>query len=124
MRAAHAVTIVLLATALGCSSSTYSTGPSGGGATGGRTRSLALSGSVFRPTPDTVGVGLSVTWTNNDGITHTVVAAPSSADLFDSGNIGSGGAFSHTFAAPGTYSYYCRIHGTPTSGMHGTIVVQ
>ena len=120
MRIAPAVMALTLLAALGCSSSM---GP-GGGTSGGRSRTPVMSGSAFNPTPDTVGAGLSVTWTNNDGLTHTITASPGSADAFDSGNIGGGGTFSHTFATPGTYSYYCRIHGTPTSGMHGTIVVQ
>jgi plastocyanin len=119
MRVAHAVTIVLLVAAFGCSSGT---GPGGGA--GGRTQSPAMRSTAFSPTPDTVAAGVAVTWTNNDGIVHTVTSAPGSADVFSSGNVAASGTFSHTFNTPGTYSYYCTIHGTPTSGMRGTIVVQ
>ncbi|WP_164891015.1 T9SS type A sorting domain-containing protein [Botryobacter ruber] len=31
--------------------------------------------------------------------------------------------FTHTFTAAGTYPYHCQLHGTPTSGMRGTITV-
>ncbi len=31
--------------------------------------------------------------------------------------------FSHTFATGGVYFYYCTQHGTPTSGMKGSVVV-
>jgi plastocyanin len=35
-----------------------------------------------------------------------------------------GDTFSFTFAAPGTYSYYCQIHGGPGGqGMAGTVVI-
>jgi hypothetical protein len=32
--------------------------------------------------------------------------------------------FSQTFTTPGTYLYFCVVHGTPDSGRRGTIVVQ
>ena len=31
--------------------------------------------------------------------------------------------YSHVFDQPGTYAYFCTIHGTATAGMIGTIVV-
>ena len=34
-----------------------------------------------------------------------------------------GDTFSHLFAVPGTYSYYCSIHGSPGAGMYGVLVV-
>ena len=42
-----------------------------------------------------------------------------STGAFDSGNLASGAAYSHTFAQAGTYQYYCVIH----PNMKGTIVV-
>ena len=42
----------------------------------------------------------------------------------DSGLFGQGETFSYTFTAPGTYSYYCIPHGSPGSGMHGSVIVQ
>jgi plastocyanin len=36
-----------------------------------------------------------------------------------------GVSFSHTFANPGTYHYYCQLHGgTGSGGMAGVVVVQ
>jgi plastocyanin len=34
-----------------------------------------------------------------------------------------GDTFSHLFTVPGTYSYYCSIHGSPGAGMYGVLVV-
>ena len=32
-------------------------------------------------------------------------------------------SYSYRFTEPGTYDYYCSLHGTTTAGMVGTIVV-
>jgi plastocyanin len=34
-----------------------------------------------------------------------------------------GDTYSHLFNVPGTYNYYCSIHGAPGAGMFGTLVV-
>ena len=31
--------------------------------------------------------------------------------------------YSHIFTVPGTYPYYCSIHGSPGAGMYGVVVV-
>jgi plastocyanin len=80
--------------------------------------------SAFVPSPDTVSAGATVTWTNQDAATHTVTSVPGSAETFSSGNVSAAATFSHTFNSAGTFNYYCAIHGTPTSGMRGTIVVE
>ena len=33
------------------------------------------------------------------------------------------GAYSHVFSVPGTYTFYCSIHGAPGAGMYGSITV-
>jgi len=101
-----------------------SPGPGPGPLPSGRTTTPKMSGAAFSPAVDTVTAGATVTWTNQDGFNHTVTAIPGSADAFSSSAVASGGSFSHMFSTPGTYAYYCTIHGTPTSGMRGTIVVQ
>jgi plastocyanin len=68
-----------------------------------------------------VPVGTTVTWTNEDDTPHTVTADD---HAFDSGLFGKGQTYSHTFAAPGRYGYFCVPHGSPGSGMFGTVVVQ
>jgi plastocyanin len=57
-----------------------------------------------------------VTWTNSEGVPHTVTANDGS---FGSSQLGAGDTFSHTFTEPGTYSYYCQLHPM----MRATVVV-
>ena len=66
----------------------------------------------FSPGNVTVAVGGKVTWTSSSRATHTVTADDSS---WDSGNIASGGSFSHTFTSPGTVHYHCSYHSFMTA---------
>ncbi len=69
-----------------------------------------------------IGVNNTVIWTNNDSATHTVTsdAVPAGAPLFNSGIINSGGTYIYTFTVPGSYHYYCELHGW----MFGAITVK
>ena len=71
----------------------------------------------FVPAALTITVGTTVTWTNKDGTIHMVT---SDTKAFASDGLDQGATFSHTFTAPGTYAYFCKIHPTMT----GTITVQ
>jgi plastocyanin len=121
MRPVPVLALILSVGIVGCSSSggSYGTGPG----PGGRTLTPHMASSAFSPGVDTVAAGSTVTWTNNDAYGHTVTSAPASSEVFDT-PVAGGASFSHTFSTAGTFSYYCKIHGTPTSGMRGTIVVQ
>ena len=90
-----------------------------------------MTATTFSPTTRTVTAGTTVTWTNDTGVIHNVTwtdASGRTAALAGDGpgNIGDYSSGSHTrlFSTPGTYNFYCTIHGTPTSGMHGTLTVQ
>ncbi len=85
-------------------------------AAGGGSGAVTLAGFAFSPSSLTVKAGTTVTWTNHDGVTHTVTADGGS---FDSGHLASGATFSRTFATAGTFSYHCAIHPSMT----GTITV-
>jgi plastocyanin len=76
-----------------------------------------ISGSAFSPTNLTITVGTKVTWTNNDGVAHTVT---STDDRFSSsGNLGNGATYEFTFNEVGSFPYHCTIHPSMT----GTITV-
>ncbi len=74
--------------------------------------------AAYSPNPRIVSLAThaKVIWANDDGLQHTVTA---DGGAFDSGNINSGEAWSHTFTATGTYTYHCAIHPT----MVATLVV-
>lgn len=86
---------------------------------------------TFSPANVTVNAGDTVTFTYAGGtMPHNVT----SDGLFrcakgcdSSGGNGNATTSSWTsvvtFNTAGTYNYYCEIHGTPTSGMHGTVTV-
>jgi plastocyanin len=71
----------------------------------------------FSPDPITVSVNSTVTWTNQDGMSHTVT---SDTDLFDSHRIKVGATWSYQFKTSGTFKYHCKYH----SGMVGTVIVK
>jgi plastocyanin len=81
------------------------------------TADVRLDNFSFGPATLTVAVGTTVTWTNRDDIPHTVV---STDGVFKSKVLDTDEQFSHTFAKPGTFPYFCSIH----PHMTGKIVVQ
>jgi plastocyanin len=94
---------------------------------------INLSSLMFNPSTTTVKVGETVTWRNDEPITHTVTSgryigidettglrSSQKADgMFNAKLDGKGKTFSFTFTKPGTYTYYCDIH----QGMNATITV-
>jgi plastocyanin len=97
--------------------------PPGGGPITVEIQLRSDGGNRFTPNNVTVAVGTTVTWRWVSGF-HDVI--PTGAPAFpDSGNpVSAPHAFSHTFDSPGTYLYFCSVHGSPSAGMRGTIVVQ
>ncbi|MFI5186792.1 MAG: cupredoxin family copper-binding protein [Chitinophagales bacterium] len=79
--------------------------------------SVSIVNMAFAPASINVTPGTTITWSNKDNMTHTVTA---NDDSFDSGGIGTGGSFTKTFSAAGTYLYHCSIHPSMT----GTIIVK
>jgi plastocyanin len=114
------------------------TGSNSGSAMGDDTSSgdkmtIEIVDTAFQPGEATVKVGTKVTWKQTGDQPHS---ATSVDEIFDSspdcsplnsdeGCFGSGDSYSYTFDEPGTYDYYCRIHGTTTGrGMIGTVTVE
>jgi plastocyanin len=93
-------------------------GDDDGGGGGGGGAEVSEEDITFTPAEVTVGVGDTVTWTNNDSVGHDVTA-----DSFSSGEPGAmepGDTFEHTFEEAGTFDYVCTVH----PGMEGAVVVE
>jgi len=76
-----------------------------------------MTTTAYSPSPLTVSVGTTVTWTNNDTTTHNSTGDNGS---FSTGSIGPGSSASFRFQSAGSFVYHCTIH----PGMVGTITVQ
>ena len=73
----------------------------------------------FVPATITIGLGDTVTWTNNASDPHT---STSDTGIWDSGSMSPGATFSHTFNSAGSFAYHCTFH--QSLGMVGTVIVQ
>lgn len=89
--------------------------------------SVSMGDNFYDPSSVTVGVGETVTWTNNGQQPHTVTANDGSFD--SSPNCPSqinqcmqaGDSYSQTFNSVGSFDYFCKVHG---QSMSGTVVVE
>lgn len=90
---------------------------------------INVNSNIFGPANDTVAVGGTVTWTWND-IGHSVTSTGPTSFVDDPAGVVLTLPHSYgpiTFNTPGTYFYYCTVHGgpgNPPTGMSGRIVVQ
>jgi plastocyanin len=78
---------------------------------------------AFQPNPAGVIKNGTVTWTNEDSVTHTVTSGngindPTMGKEFDSGLMGK--SFTFMFSKSGIYSYFCQVHPT----MVGKLIVR
>ncbi len=81
------------------------------------TNSVTLQNFAFSPVNITVQKGTTVTWTNQDSVTHTVTA--DSGPSPNSQPLAKGDSYSYTFDSVGTFSYHC----TPHPYMKATVTV-
>jgi len=109
-------------------------GTTGGGTTTGTTTGGApacdksagtvtvnLASFTFKPPKFTAKACSTVKLSNKDSVTHTFTIATSTVNTTLPG--GSDGEATLELA-PGTYTFYCSIHGAPDgSGMAGTVTV-
>ncbi len=78
---------------------------------------VSISDFSFSPVAITVKKGTTVTWTNNDSISHTVTSDTEHGP--NSSTVSSGQTYSFTFNDEGTFNYHCSIHPQ----MQGTVTV-
>ena len=109
-------------TATASSTTTSTAAVNAGTAVTIRSSGGAASGTyAYDPTPATVKVGQTVTWTNSSGTAHTVTAVEGQQETFKSQTIRNGETYVASFSKPGTYKYFCSIH--TIDSMSGTVVV-
>jgi plastocyanin len=114
--------LAILSIVSSCSKSTAydTTTPTTPGPKGGPgTNEVWIQGMAFTPSTITVAAGTTIKWTNKDGVAHTVTNDSGSTEIFDSGSMADGAAFSHTFNTSGSFSYHCAFH----MAMKATVVV-
>jgi plastocyanin len=99
-----------------------------------RAKVVRIVGLRYEPETITVNAGQTITWINETNGNHTVtldpaeaknkndVSLPPGAQTFDSGIIGPGKTFSHTFTIPGVYKYFCKEG--ESEGMKGMVIVR
>ena len=84
------------------------------------TGAIEIAGMAFVPACAKVAAGTAITFTNNDGVQHTVTSDAGQPETFDSGLLNQGAQFVHTFATAETERIHCNVHPE----MHLTVIVQ
>ena len=83
-----------------------------------RTRTILIQNFRFKPAHITIKRGTKVRWINKDSATHTATSI--NPRRFDSGRLGKGQRYTHTFKSTGKKRYFCKIH----PHMRGRVVVK
>jgi plastocyanin len=80
--------------------------------------------NAYEPQALEVAAGTEVRFTNRGRNEHDVVPVEGGDELAISlDELAPGTTVTRRLTTPGTYDYYCSIHGTETAGMIGTITV-
>ncbi len=82
---------------------------------------VGVEDNSFSPSSRAASVGQTVAWAWRGNNQHNVTWV--GADGPAASATQSSGSYARTFGVAGTFNYYCTIHGTPTAGMHGSVVV-
>ncbi|MCX7620634.1 MAG: cupredoxin domain-containing protein [Acidimicrobiales bacterium] len=85
---------------------------------------IEVTDNVFTPNTVTVDVGTTLVFVNKGRNSHNVI--PSVKGTFaevPTGKLDPGMQARITFENPGTFGFYCSLHGTPTRGQRGAVIV-
>ncbi len=75
------------------------------------TAAVDVSGFAFHPVDLTIAAGTTVTWTNDDSVTHTTT---SDTGVWSS-SLSAGATAQVVFDTPGVFTYHCAIHSSMTA---------
>lgn len=102
----------------------------------GETITIQALDNSFRPVEFEIAAGTEVVFENRGRNDHNILPDAVANDegltalLADGEGWGvvaaefvPGDTYTHVFDVPGTYAYYCSIHGSPGAGMYGSLVV-
>ena len=90
----------------------------------GETVEVIAIDNNFRPDTTEITAGTEIHWRNEGHNDHDVLPADDAQTWgVDVAEFAPGDEYSFVFDEPGTYHYYCSLHGTKDAGMTGTIVV-
>src|SRR3954447_7047129 len=74
----------------------------------------------FTPSAVTIPAGDTIQWTWGSNNHSTTSGSGTPNGLWNSGVLSQGSNYSRQFTTPGTFPYYCTVHG---ASMNGTITV-
>lgn len=120
------VVTVLAAVALtACGSSSDEESPEAVVEPNGESVTVRAVDNVFDPEETTISAGTEIVWENRGRNEHNVIPEDPEAEWrAEAEDFQPGDSTSFVFTEPGTYRYYCSIHGTIDVGMPGVIVVE
>jgi plastocyanin len=84
---------------------------------------ISARDNSFIPDKVTVSVGSTLLWTNDGRNDHNIIPVGDTPFRAETAVFGPKATYEYVPQAPGTYQYYCSIHGTSSKGMIGTIQV-
>jgi plastocyanin len=71
---------------------------------------VAIRNFAFHPDSLAVPRGATVTWVNCEDVGTQPHTTTSDSAVWNSPSLASGDRYSHAFATPGSFGYYCTIH--------------
>lgn len=80
----------------------------GGTAVAAGPQAVSIADFEFGPVALSVGVGDTVTWSNQDEAAHTVTSVGEGP--LGSDDLGQDATYELTFSEAGTYAYFCELH--------------
>lgn len=85
---------------------------------------VTVKDNSFTPEELRIEPGTTVRWVNEGRAEHDIRPVDRYAEFgVESSDFGPGDTYEFEFTEPGTFAYWCTLHGTETDGMIGTIVV-
>ena len=115
MKNSVVVFVILILTISGCTGN-GETSIEGGSEVTLKEAEIVLKNIQFSPREVTIERGGTVTWINDESVTHTVTFDDGSLDI----TLKKGEKTQLNFNDPGTYNYVCTIH----PGMKGVVIVK